>query len=126
MKEHVQHAYHCSQPTAFRDLNRKRTWNAQRGDDDSRLERLGPKGCPPQGRKSHPSYRTKRGQRLCEASINTTWTVLGTPLLLSKRERERERGGGGGGLVISVLANAVRMMDTPRKIKESPFSLSKA
>ena len=26
--------------------------------DDNRLERLDPKGCPPLGRKSHPSYRT--------------------------------------------------------------------
>ena len=25
--------------------------------DDNRLERLDPKGCPPLGRKSHPSYR---------------------------------------------------------------------
>ena len=25
--------------------------------DNSRLERLDPKGCPPLGRKSHPSYR---------------------------------------------------------------------
>ena len=28
--------------------------------DDNRLERLDPKGCPPLGRKSHPSYRTRR------------------------------------------------------------------
>ena len=29
--------------------------------DDSRLERLDPKGCLPLGRKSHPSYRTSAG-----------------------------------------------------------------
>ena len=33
--------------------------------DDNRLERLDPKGCPPLGRKSHPSYRTGAGKRLC-------------------------------------------------------------
>ena len=30
--------------------------------DDNRLERLDPKGCPPLGRKSHPSYRMLHSQ----------------------------------------------------------------
>ena len=32
--------------------------------DDNRLERLDPKGCPPLGRKSHPSYRI--GLTVCD------------------------------------------------------------
>ena len=40
--------------------------------DDSRFERLDPKGCPPPGRKSHPfvSYLPKARKHLCRKSTH--------------------------------------------------------
>ena len=41
--------------------------------DDNRLERLDPKGCPPLGRKSHPSYRIVHWA-LCSPWVNAIQT----------------------------------------------------